>query len=79
MTDEKDPTTEAASGAETEIDPRLLELLVCPKTKGPLVFDRENGELLSKQGALAYPIRDGVPIMLIDEARSLSDEETARL
>jgi hypothetical protein len=58
-----------------EVDPRLLEILVCPQTKGPLRYDRERGELLSKKAALAYPIRDGVPIMLIDEARKLSDEE----
>jgi len=62
-----------------EIDPRLLEILVCPQTKGPLVYDRENSELLSKKAMLAYPIRDGVPIMLIDEARTLSDEESERL
>jgi len=62
-----------------DIDPRLLEILVCPKTKGPLVYDREKGELLSKQAGLAYPIRDGVPIMLIDEARGLSDDELSRL
>lgn len=60
---------------KTEIDPKLLEILVCPQTKGPLVYDRERSELLSKKAALAYPIRDGVPIMLIDEARKLSDGE----
>lgn len=62
-----------------EIDPRLLEILVCPETKGPLVYDREKNELLSKKARLAYPIRDGVPIMLVDEARSLTDQEAARL
>lgn len=62
-----------------EIDPRLLEILVCPQTRGPLVYDRENAELLSKKAMLAFPIRDGVPIMLVDEARMLSDEEAARL
>lgn len=62
-----------------EIDPRLLEILVCPQTKGALVYDRKKNELLSKQAALAYPIRDGVPIMLIDEARALNDDELARL
>jgi len=61
------------------IDPKLLEILVCPQTKGPLVYDREKDELLSKKARLAFPIRDGVPIMLIDEARTLSDEEAARL
>ncbi len=62
-----------------DIDPKLLEILVCPQTRGPLVFDRVKGELLSKNAALAYPIRDGVPIMLIDEARALNDEEIAAL
>ena len=62
-----------------DMDPRLLEILVCPQTKGPLVYDREHGELLSKKAMLAYPIRDGVPIMLIDEARTLSDDEVERL
>lgn len=62
-----------------EIDPRLLEILVCPQSRGPLVFDREKGELLSKKAMLAYPIRDGVPIMLADEARALSDDEAAKL
>ncbi len=61
------------------IDPKLLELLVCPQTKGPLVYDRENHELLSKKARLAYPIRDGVPIMLAEEARQLSDEELRAL
>lgn len=55
------------------IDPRLLEMLVCPLTKGPLIYDRANGELISQQAGLAYPIRDGIPIMLIDEARKLDE------
>ena len=63
----------------SEIDPRLLEILVCPQTRGVLVYDRDKGELLSKKAMLAYPIRDGVPIMLVDEARSLSDDEAAKL
>lgn len=58
-----------------EIDRKLLEILVCPQTKGPLDYDREAGELISKKAGLAYPIRDGVPIMLIEEARTLTDEE----
>lgn len=62
-----------------EIDPKLLEILVCPQTRGALVYDREKGELLSKKALLAYPIRDGVPIMLPEEARPLSDAEAARL
>jgi uncharacterized protein YbaR (Trm112 family) len=53
------------------VDPRLLEILVCPVTKGPLTWDRQKGELVSKSAKLAYPIRDGVPIMLPDEARKL--------
>lgn len=56
-----------------EVDPKLLEVLVCPLTKGPLSYDREAQELISEQASLAYPIRDGIPIMLIDEARSLDD------
>ncbi len=64
---------------QVEIDKRLLEILVCPQTKGPLVYDREQGELLSKKAGLAYPVRDGVPIMLVDEARNLSDEELRKL
>jgi len=63
----------------SEIDPRLLEILVCPQTRGVLVYDRDKGELLSKKAMLAYPIRDGVPIMLVDEARTLSDDEAAKL
>ena len=58
-----------------EIDPKLLEILVCPLTKGPLVFDREAQELISKKAGLAFPIRDGIPIMLADEARELADAE----
>ena len=53
------------------VDPRLLEILVCPLTKGPLTYDRERGELVSPKAGLAYPIRDGIPIMLADEARQL--------
>lgn len=54
-----------------DVDPRLLEILVCPLTKGPLRFDRERMELISDRAGLAYPIRDGIPIMLPDEARRL--------
>ncbi len=56
------------------VDPKLLEILVCPVTKGSLDYDREHQELISKSAGLAYPIRDGIPIMLIDEARALEDE-----
>ncbi|HEY1638858.1 MAG TPA: Trm112 family protein [Rhizomicrobium sp.] len=62
----------------TEIDPKLLEILVCPVTKGPLVYDREKQELVSRLAGLAYPIRDGVPIMLAGEARELSEDERLR-
>ncbi len=59
----------------TQIDPRLLEILVCPLTKIPLRYDREKQELISDRAGLAYPIRDGIPIMLVDEARKLEDSE----
>ena len=59
----------------TAMDPKLLELLVCPVTKGPLRYDRERQELLSRSARLAYPVRDGIPIMLEVEARPLSDDE----
>ncbi len=62
-----------------EIDPRLLEILVCPQSGGVLVYDRTQAELLSKKVGLAYPIRDGVPIMLAEEARTLSDAEIDKL
>ena len=57
------------------MDTRLLELLVCPVTKGPLEYKREKQELISRSARLAYPIRDGIPILLETEARSLTDEE----
>ncbi len=57
----------------TGIDPKLLEILVCPLTKGALTYDKEAQELISEQARLAYPIRDGIPIMLVDEARQLDD------
>ena len=58
-----------------EIDRRLLEVLVCPLTRGPLVYDRANNELISHQARKAYPVRAGVPIMLVDEARDLGEGE----
>ena len=61
------------------MDNKLLELLVCPVTKGPLDYDRERQELLSRSSRLAYPIRKGIPILLENEARLLSDEEIERL
>jgi uncharacterized protein YbaR (Trm112 family) len=57
------------------MDAKLLEILVCPVTKGALVFDRDRQELVSKSARLAYPIRDGIPVMLEDEARKLTPEE----
>ena len=60
------------------VDPKLLEILVCPVTKGPLDYDQEHNELVSRQAGLAYPIRDGIPIMLAEEARELNDEERAK-
>ena len=59
----------------TDVDPRLLEILVCPVTHGPLIYDRAAAELISKSARLAYPIRDGVPIMLPEEARELGEGE----
>jgi uncharacterized protein YbaR (Trm112 family) len=59
------------SDEKTGIDPKLLEILVCPLTKGPLTFDRDAQELVSEKAQLAYPIRDGIPIMLVDEARQI--------
>ena len=58
-------------GERSAVDPKLLEILVCPVTKGPLEYDAEAQELVSRQAGLAYPIRDGIPIMLPDEARPL--------
>jgi len=60
------------------MDTKLLELLVCPVTKGPLVYQRDTQELLSRSARLAYPIRDGIPILLEHEARPLTEEEAAR-
>ncbi|RFB74968.1 Trm112 family protein [Methylovirgula sp. 4M-Z18] len=68
-----DPHLPAAAEEPTRIDPRLLEILVCPLTKGPLDYDAEKQELISRDAKLAYPIRDGIPIMLPDEARPIED------
>jgi len=65
------PTAPAVQ--EVAVDARLLEILVCPVTHGPLEYDRAKGELISRSARLAYPIRDGVPIMLPEEARELGD------
>ena len=56
-----------------DVDPKLLEILVCPVTKSPLIYDRQRQELVSKKAGLAYPIRDGIPIMLPEEARALTE------
>ena len=58
------------------VDPKLLEILVCPVTKEPLRYDAEKQELISERARLAFPIRDGIPIMLPDEARALDEDET---
>ncbi|MBK1647984.1 Trm112 family protein [Rhabdochromatium marinum] len=61
------------------MDKRLLEILVCPLTKGPLIFDQDRAELISISGRLAYPIRDNIPVMLEEEARALSEDEAEAL
>jgi uncharacterized protein YbaR (Trm112 family) len=61
------------------MDPRLLDILVCPVTKAPLVFNRDKQELQCKASRLAYPVRDGIPIMLEEEAREMGEEELAAL
>ena len=66
-------------GYHLTMDSKLLELLVCPVTKGPLTFDREKQELVSRSARLAYPVRDGIPILLENEARVLTDEEIEKL
>lgn len=57
------------------VDPKLLEILVCPLSKGPLTLDRDKNELVSQQAGLAYPIRNGIPIMLMEEARHLDEAD----
>lgn len=69
--DGSDILVEAVAVLPQPVDPRLLEILVCPLSKQPLVYDRERGELISRAAGLAYPIRGGIPIMLPDEARPL--------
>ena len=67
--------TPAETPAPVPVDPRLLEILVCPITKGPLEYDRAANELISRSARRAYPIRDGIPIMLAEEARLLDDDQ----
>ena len=64
--------------SRAQIDPKLLEILVCPVTKTTLEYDRERQELISRAARLAYPIRDGIPIMLPEEARKLEESELAK-
>lgn len=81
MADIPDTDTPAADGGASADaagpDPKLLEILVCPVTRGPLTYDREAQELISPNARLAYPIRSGIPIMLPEEARSLADDAPA--
>ena len=69
------PDASFADMAAPEVDPRLLEVLVCPVTRAPLTYDRARQELVSKAARLAYPVRDGVPVMLPEEARALGEGE----
>jgi uncharacterized protein YbaR (Trm112 family) len=61
------------------MDKKLLDILVCPVTKGPLIYDKDKQELLSRAARVAYPIRDGIPVMLEEEARRISEEEYDKL
>lgn len=65
------PTARAAEDMDVGVDPRLLEVLICPISRSPLTYDRDANELISRAAGLAFPIRDGVPVMLADEARQL--------
>lgn len=75
--DAGDPADPAMAPEDRPVDPKLLEILACPVTKRPLSYDRARQELVSPAARLAFPIRNGVPIMLIDEARRLDDEPPA--
>ena len=70
LSSEKDDSRE-----QKMVDPKLLEILVCPLSKAPLVYDKMANELISKSAGLAFPIRNGVPILLIDEARQLEETD----
>jgi uncharacterized protein YbaR (Trm112 family) len=70
--------TRGTHGYHRLMDTRLLELLVCPVTKGPLTYDRVRQELISRSARLAYPVRDGIPVLLENEARPLTDAELER-
>lgn len=75
MTDQPTPPSDDQARPASPVDPKLLDILVCPLTKSTLRYDRERQELVSEQAGLAYPIRDGIPIMLVDEARTLGEDE----
>lgn len=68
-----DPENSKPADTAGEVDPKLLEILVCPLTKQRLDYDREAQELISRSAKLAFPIRDGIPVLLVDEARKLED------
>lgn len=70
---ENPPVPPRAKSAAHHVDPKLLEILVCPLTKQTLTYDAEAQELISEKARLAYPVRDGIPIMLVEEARELED------
>ena len=65
------PSDKASNSEQSVVDPKLLDILVCPLSKTPLVYDKKANELISKSAGLAFPIRNGVPILLVDEARQL--------
>ena len=71
------PQEEAAAFTANGVDPRLLEILICPVTRQPLAYDRARNELVSKNARLAFPIRGGIPVMLEEEARDLDEAEGA--
>jgi uncharacterized protein YbaR (Trm112 family) len=75
MTDTPKPAPDENAIPVSPVDPKLLDILVCPLTKSTLRYDRKRQELISDQAGLAYPIRDGIPIMLVDEARTLGEDE----
>ncbi|MGI9498581.1 MAG: Trm112 family protein [Geminicoccaceae bacterium] len=75
MTDEPSSAPDERPAPVSPVDPKLLDILVCPLTKSTLRYDRARQELISEEAGLAYPIRDGIPIMLVDEARTLGEDE----
>ena len=75
MTDSSASPPDEQQPPVSAVDPKLLDILVCPLTKSTLRYDREHQELISEQAGLAYPIRDGIPIMLVEEARPLSEDD----